>query len=418
MYPSHHHSRAAFTLIELLVVIAIIAILAVVVVLTLNPAELLRQSRDANRVSDMATLTSALNLYLTDQSGSGGFSLGAVSSTGISVPDNTSSTCGSLGLPSLNASSGQQWYCASSTSSRSINNQGWIPVNLSKITAGTPIGSLPVDPTNQTSSGLFYAYNTNGTQFEITANLESQKYKSQFAQNANTNLFPEVISGGTPTISALYSPSGLVGYWPMDEGSGTVAYDQSGNGDNGTWGTWSAGNYYSSGKVGNYAGHPNSNSWVNLGNPGKLQLTNAISVFAWVNRSSIVNYDRVVSNYYAGVGPFVLFDGGSGKLYCSINNALNSFSAINTFNIPGVWYHVGCTYDGTTLAVYINGAFQASSTGSQVLSYSNALPWGIGAGLSSSSAAQNVLSGSIDDVRIYNRALSPAEILALYNAQK
>jgi prepilin-type N-terminal cleavage/methylation domain-containing protein len=53
-------SRKAFTLIELLVVIAIIAILAVVVVLTLNPAEILKQSRDSNRVSDMDTLTHAL----------------------------------------------------------------------------------------------------------------------------------------------------------------------------------------------------------------------------------------------------------------------------------------------------------------------------------------------------------------------
>ena len=135
-------SRRGFTLIELLVVIAIIAVLAVVVVLVLNPAELLKQSRDANRVSDMATLTSALNLYLTDQGGRSVFSMGAVSSTGISVPDsNGSSTCGSLGLPLLNASSGQQWYCGSSTSSRSINSQGWVPVNLSSISAGTPIGS-------------------------------------------------------------------------------------------------------------------------------------------------------------------------------------------------------------------------------------------------------------------------------------
>src|SRR3989338_2108717 len=45
-----------FTLIELLVVIAIIAVLAVAVILTLNPAELLKQARDSTRVSDMSTL--------------------------------------------------------------------------------------------------------------------------------------------------------------------------------------------------------------------------------------------------------------------------------------------------------------------------------------------------------------------------
>ena len=57
------HKQKGFTLIELLIVIAIIAILAVVVVLTLNPAELLRQARDSNRISDFATIKSALALY-------------------------------------------------------------------------------------------------------------------------------------------------------------------------------------------------------------------------------------------------------------------------------------------------------------------------------------------------------------------
>src|SRR5271163_765603 len=60
--------RKGFTLIELLVVIAIIAILAVVVILTLNPAELLRQARDSNRESDFATLKSAIGLYSADVS--------------------------------------------------------------------------------------------------------------------------------------------------------------------------------------------------------------------------------------------------------------------------------------------------------------------------------------------------------------
>ncbi len=54
-------TREGFTLIELLVVIAIIAILSVVVVLTINPAEMLRQSRDSQRVSDLNTLRSAIN---------------------------------------------------------------------------------------------------------------------------------------------------------------------------------------------------------------------------------------------------------------------------------------------------------------------------------------------------------------------
>ena len=65
---SKKRTRKGFTLIELLIVIAIITILAVVVVLTLNPVELLRKSRDSNRISDLSIAVAAINLYLTDVS--------------------------------------------------------------------------------------------------------------------------------------------------------------------------------------------------------------------------------------------------------------------------------------------------------------------------------------------------------------
>ena len=111
-------SRSSFTLIELLIVIAILVILAVVVILTLNPSELMAQGRDSTRLSDMASLNSAINIYLTDSGGTG--SLGTSSILYISVPD-SSSTCGDLGLPAL--PSGWSYNCVSSTSSRNTEIQ-------------------------------------------------------------------------------------------------------------------------------------------------------------------------------------------------------------------------------------------------------------------------------------------------------
>ena len=145
----HSSLRSAFTLIELLVVIAIIAILAVVVVLTLNPAELLRQSRDSNRISDMAALNSVLGLYNTDQSGVSGFFLGSSSVVYVSIPDPAATTtagtnCVTMGLPTLPAT--YSYHCAASSTYRNVNGQGWIPVNLSSISAGTPISNFPIDP--------------------------------------------------------------------------------------------------------------------------------------------------------------------------------------------------------------------------------------------------------------------------------
>jgi prepilin-type N-terminal cleavage/methylation domain-containing protein len=178
-------SRSAFTLIELLVVIAIIAILAVVVVITLNPAELLRQSRDSNRLSDMATLQSAINLYNTDQSSASNFSLGSSSVTYISIPDPTATTtagtdCSGLGFPS-----GGSFHCAASSTYRNINGTGWIPVNLTNISSGAPIGNLPIDPINTTSTNFYYTYQTNGTTFKLRAVPESSKYLAAAGTNPN-----------------------------------------------------------------------------------------------------------------------------------------------------------------------------------------------------------------------------------------
>ena len=58
-----------FTLIELLVVIGILAVLSVVIILTLNPAELLKQARDSTRISDLSTVRTAISLYQVDAVG-------------------------------------------------------------------------------------------------------------------------------------------------------------------------------------------------------------------------------------------------------------------------------------------------------------------------------------------------------------
>ena len=170
------HPRKAFTLIELLVVIAIIAILAVVVVLTLNPAQMLAQARDSNRLSDLTTMNSAINLYTEDAGGSG--SLGTAGITYISIPDPTASTtagsnCSALGFPPTG------YHCAGPNFYHRNDGTGWIPVNFSAMSMGVPLATLPVDPVNSSSSGQYYRYTTGAsTGWTLSAVPESVKYGS------------------------------------------------------------------------------------------------------------------------------------------------------------------------------------------------------------------------------------------------
>lgn len=169
-------TRKGFTLIELLVVIAIIAVLAVVVILSLNPAELLRQARDSNRVSDMATLKSAIALFQADVATSSVSALGAYGT--IYVDSVTASSVSST----YNVSSPTWWGFApadsaivSATSSRAVDGTGWIPVNFTAISSGAPIGNEPVDPSNNATNTV-YVYVASSTVFKLGAKVESQKY--------------------------------------------------------------------------------------------------------------------------------------------------------------------------------------------------------------------------------------------------
>ena len=174
-------SKKGFTLIELLVVIAILAILATVVVVVLNPAELLKQSRDSARVSDFAALNSALSLYLADvanpdlDTGNPGGLNGGTFTCG------TGTSCTASGTSAMASTT-----CGVRITSTTVDGTGWVAVNFTTSTSGSPLAKLPIDPVN--SASFFYAYscsNTNLT-YELNAKMESVKYGTTSATEVVT----------------------------------------------------------------------------------------------------------------------------------------------------------------------------------------------------------------------------------------
>ncbi len=164
--------KKGFTLIELLVVIAILAILSVVVILTLNPAQMLKQARDAQRISDMATLKSAISLYLADvTSPVMGTSTWCYSSYAFATSTNGCST-GRM------AAANTQVATTTAANAASTTGGGWIPVNFTAISAGSPLGAEPIDPVNNVTYFYSYAVSSTNFQFEIDAHMESTRYAS------------------------------------------------------------------------------------------------------------------------------------------------------------------------------------------------------------------------------------------------
>jgi len=158
--------RKGFTLIELLVVIAILAILATVVVLVLNPAELLRQARDSNRISDLGSLHSAISLFLAD----------VTTSTWVSGLRCTAATTTPPGGGT----------CTVSTST-AINGTGWVPINFSAISSGSPLGKLPIDPVNDSVNFYAYRASTSMGLYKLYANMESAKFSSGGGSDVESN---------------------------------------------------------------------------------------------------------------------------------------------------------------------------------------------------------------------------------------
>ncbi len=430
-------SRSAFTLIELLVVIAIIAILAIVVVLTLNPAELLRQARDSNRISDLTTINSAINLYNTDQSGASGYSLGMATTTFISISDPNASTtagdqCQGLGIAT---SSSYVYHCAASSTFRQANNTGWVPVAFANISAGSPFGALPVDPVNTTSSGDYYAYlagpSAVGT-WELVARLESQKYASasgvggaddgysaQYAE-AGKDLALALNAGTllvrvTSTDIAAFDAKGLVGYWPMDEGgSGLTTADISGNGNTMTWHGAATGTngYYSLGKVGPWAGAFDGATTFASSTASNGASNNAITISAWMYQNALSSdYSALIASNNA-VAQLDLRP--NGDVYSVLNTSAGALMYFDVGAKVG-WHLITVTWSaGNTMKQYRDGVFVGQSggtTATTTVDYTGGFTIGRYAGHTS-------FNGLIDEVRVYNRALSATEVQALYNVEK
>lgn len=170
-------SKKGFTLVELLIVIAIVAILATATIVVLNPAELLAQARDAQRIADLDNIRTALGLYV-------------ISVTGSNLCANANAGCAAGGICMIDPLVGNGPFstqtCGSISTARTVAGVGWVDVNLTRIPGGSPLAILPIDPTHTTA--YFYAYKADNIAktFKVAGRLESLRYRGMMTADGGT----------------------------------------------------------------------------------------------------------------------------------------------------------------------------------------------------------------------------------------
>ena len=212
------------------------------------------------------------------------------------------------------------------------------------------------------------------------------------------------------TLSKAPNNLGLVGYWSFNEGTSTVALDYSGNKNKGTLVN---GPTWVNGKQGKALNFDGGNDYVDAKSPASLNLT-TFTLSVWWNGASHVMWGGPVSNRIAGQNGFQFVDDQNGlslfRPHLVIWNGISEtaqYKGATTYNVPfNSWKHFVWTYDGSTARLFVNGVKETVTTSG----ISNYPINGIWIGRSYA-----YVGGLIDEVRIYNRALSAGEIQTLYN---
>jgi hypothetical protein len=211
---------------------------------------------------------------------------------------------------------------------------------------------------------------------------------------------------------------GLVGHWKMNVGSGMMLPDLSGNGNHGTLTNMSFPPTATSGWAGQGLSFDGVNDYVDIASSSSSQIGSGnFSISGWLNPTNISGVKTFYSKRGVAVGaPYnagMLFWVNGAQLdFYSVVEGGSGWSVLSTTNAnltANTRYFISLTRSGSTVYIYVNGVRKTTSGSAVSGNVSNAVNTSIGVhayGVTKDS----YFNGLIDDVRIFNRALSADEI--------
>ncbi|MHC4691470.1 MAG: lamin tail domain-containing protein [Planctomycetota bacterium] len=198
--------------------------------------------------------------------------------------------------------------------------------------------------------------------------------------------------------SMLYgTQEGLVSHWKFDDGSGNTATDSTGTNN----GTLIGSPTWTTGRINGAISFDGIDDYVAV-SPIVPLLGNSVTAQAWIRTSEFAGIWNPILTQNAGNGYYFYVSSGRPSFYIVVGAAYVQAVSSETIN-ANQWYHVAGTNDGSYLKLYINGQMKDSATSTGFLGVNS------NACIGYEPTSQLFYSGLIDDVRIYNRALSESE---------
>jgi len=266
---------------------------------------------------------------------------------------------------------------------------------LSGYKDGVQIFSLPKVFTLLTSTDVLYLGSAASAANLVNGSLDE------------TRIYNRALSPAEVADLYSYAP-GPVGHWKFDEGTGTTAVDSSGNGNNGAITSAT----YSEGKMGNALSFDGIDDYINLGNGTSLQINKNITLMAWIKTSN-TSPQSIIDRYHSGGGAYMFSTGlSTGRLEYLNYDGTNIISGNTTSSVTnGTWKHVAVTVenDSGVMKWYVDGVNIETDTFTPIGAWLNTQD--IFIGHRNKAGSEQWFNGLIDDVRIYNYARSPAQIL-------
>ncbi len=404
----------SFTLIEILIVLSIIAVLSTVLITIIQPAEIFKNARDTQRINDLKNIEKTINLMLINNQSFNEKQYASPNIVYVSLQD-SSTICSSWlsQLPLLPYG----WSYQCSENPNNLDGTGWIPIPFSQNYL-INIPKLPTDPINKPP--YFYTFTVGGS-YELTAALESESNKGKEELGGNdqgdNNFIYEVGNNKKLTPSSLQARAepaslkqGLVGWWTFDEGKGTTTYDNSNNNNNGILYNEPQ---WVDGKIGKALNFNGTSSYINIINQVNFPFSSQDrTVIAWINQFATRSGQQIYHVFHYGNDSFNQAFGLA--VYDNAKFGAHEWSSHTRYgNVPlKQWTFIAITLSasGTIKKYYQNDLLLATHTLDAPPNTNLVQTPKIGMRI----IPGEYFEGIIDEIRLYNRALSQEEIKTLY----